>query len=172
MPEHNATVCRHQTLRFAVSLRYSLATGRSRRPRGAGFGRGRASPLWLRQGRIPAKTRIFKLKFQLATIRPPVWRRVLVPGEIDLGELHAVIQAAFGWTNSHLLQFEISEHRYGTLDPGLGPGRRQGRITVEVVPAGRRRQPRARRRAAGPGPPAIQRASRAETSLLTGDAVM
>ncbi|MDT4928927.1 MAG: hypothetical protein QOF92_1794 [Pseudonocardiales bacterium] len=82
--------------------------------------------------RTTAQTRIFQLKIQLATIRPPVWRRVLVPGEIDLGELHAVIQTAFGWTNSHLHQFEIGEHRYGTHDPdwGLDDVRDESRSTL------------------------------------------
>ncbi len=70
--------------------------------------------------RISAKTKIFQLRIQLAGIRPPVWRRVLVPGEIDLGELHDVIQTAFGWTNSHLHQFEIGTARYGTPDPDWG----------------------------------------------------
>jgi len=70
--------------------------------------------------RITAKTRIFQLKMQLAGVRPPVWRRVLVPGEIDLGGLHDVIQTAFGWTNSHLHQFEIGTARYGTPDPDWG----------------------------------------------------
>ncbi|MCU1657553.1 MAG: plasmid pRiA4b family protein, partial [Pseudonocardiales bacterium] len=71
--------------------------------------RGESMTAMARARRITAKTRIFQLKIQIATIRPPVWRRVLVPGEIDLGELHAVIQTAFGWTNSHLHQFEIGE---------------------------------------------------------------
>ncbi|MDQ6849350.1 MAG: plasmid pRiA4b ORF-3 family protein [Actinomycetota bacterium] len=70
--------------------------------------------------RITPKTRIFQLKIQLTGIRPPVWRRVLVPGEIDLGELHDVIQTAFGWTNSHLHQFEIGTARFGTPDPDWG----------------------------------------------------
>lgn len=70
--------------------------------------------------RITAKTKIFQLKIQLAHIRPPVWRRMLVPGEIDLGELHEVIQTALGWTNSHLHEFEIGGARYGTPDPDWG----------------------------------------------------
>ncbi|MGI8614038.1 MAG: plasmid pRiA4b ORF-3 family protein [Nocardioidaceae bacterium] len=70
--------------------------------------------------RITAKTKIFQLKIQLAHIRPPVWRRVLVPGEIDLGELHEVIQTAFGWTNSHLHEFEVGDASYGTPDPDWG----------------------------------------------------
>src|SRR4051794_34273764 len=67
--------------------------------------------------RITAETRIFQLRIQLAGIRPPVWRRVLVPGEIYLGQLHEVIQTAFGWTNTHLHEFEIGAARYGTPDP-------------------------------------------------------
>ncbi len=70
--------------------------------------------------RITARTKIFQLKVQLAHIRPPVWRRILVPGEIDLGELHAVIQTAFGWTDSHLHEFEVGDVRYGTPDPDWG----------------------------------------------------
>jgi Plasmid pRiA4b ORF-3-like protein len=70
--------------------------------------------------RITAKTQIFRLKTQLADMRPPVWRRVLVPGEIDLGELHDVIQTAFGWRDSHLHEFETATARYGTPDPDWG----------------------------------------------------
>lgn len=49
-----------------------------------------------------------------------MWRRVLVPGEIVLGDLHDVIQTAFGWTDSHLHEFGIDGIRYGTLDPEWG----------------------------------------------------
>jgi Plasmid pRiA4b ORF-3-like protein len=70
--------------------------------------------------RITAKTRIFQLKIQLARISPPIWRRVLVPGEIDLAELHLIIQSVFGWTDSHLHEFEIGRARYGTPDPDWG----------------------------------------------------
>jgi Plasmid pRiA4b ORF-3-like protein len=70
--------------------------------------------------RITAKTKIFQLKIQLARISPPIWRRVLVPGEVDLGELHAIIQTAFGWTDSHLHEFEVGRDRYGTPDRDWG----------------------------------------------------
>ena len=43
---------------------------------------------------------------------PPIWRRLLVPGAIRLSDLHQVIQAAFGWTNSHLHQFVIAGQRF------------------------------------------------------------
>jgi len=47
----------------------------------------------------------YQLKVTLKSIRPPVWRRVVVPGDFCLDELHWVIQLAMGWTNSHLHQF-------------------------------------------------------------------
>lgn len=46
-----------------------------------------------------------QLKVTLDGIRPAIWRRVVVPSEITLTSLHHVIQAAMGWTNSHLHQF-------------------------------------------------------------------
>jgi len=70
--------------------------------------------------RITTTTRIFQLKIQLRRVRPPVWRRVLVPGEITLAELHDVIQAAMGWTDSHLHLFDVGDARYGVPDPDWG----------------------------------------------------
>lgn len=68
--------------------------------------------------RVGAKTRISQLKVQLREVEPPVWRRLLVPGEVDLGELHAVLQTAMGWSNAHLHEFETDDgDRYGVPDP-------------------------------------------------------
>src|SRR5262245_56149608 len=68
-------------------------------------------------GRITPKSKIFQLKIALAGIRPPVWRRVLVPGEMTLADLHDVVQVAMGWTDTHLHEFEIGDARYGAPDP-------------------------------------------------------
>ncbi len=38
------------------------------------------------------------LKVTLYGTKPPVWRRLLVPGEMTLGDLHQAIQAAMGGT--------------------------------------------------------------------------
>jgi len=48
---------------------------------------------------------IYQLKISLKHVKLPIWRRVLVPAGIGLPAMHDVIQAAFGWTNSHLHQF-------------------------------------------------------------------
>jgi Plasmid pRiA4b ORF-3-like protein len=50
---------------------------------------------------------------QLRSIDPVVWRRLLVPGAVRLGKLDLMIQAAMGWTNSHLHCFRIGELSYG-----------------------------------------------------------
>jgi hypothetical protein len=69
---------------------------------------------------VTAKTRIFQLKIQLREVRPPVWRRVLVPGEMTLADLHTVVQIAMGWTDSHLHEFDIDGARYGLPVPDWG----------------------------------------------------
>ncbi len=51
----------------------------------------------------------------LEDIEPPVWRRLVVPLTITLAEFHHVLQAAMGWTDSHLHQFEIGGLCYGDV---------------------------------------------------------
>ena len=58
----------------------------------------------------------YQLKITIQGIRPPVWRRVRAPGWITLRQLHGVIQIVFGWTESHLHQFEIGATLYGEPD--------------------------------------------------------
>lgn len=58
-------------------------------------------------------SRIHQIKITLRDVKPPVWRRVLVPASIRLGQLHEVIQVAMGWTDSHLHGFDIGGVSYG-----------------------------------------------------------
>ncbi|HPA18306.1 MAG TPA: plasmid pRiA4b ORF-3 family protein [Verrucomicrobiae bacterium] len=50
---------------------------------------------------------LYRLRVELMGVVPPVWRSLLVAGDATLGWLHAALQVATGWTNSHL-------HRFGT----------------------------------------------------------
>jgi len=60
--------------------------------------------------------RIFVLRIELQYVKPLVWRRVTVPETVKLKKLDRIIQAAMGWTNSHLHAFTIRDRRYGAKD--------------------------------------------------------
>ncbi len=55
--------------------------------------------------------RACRLMVTLEGIEPPIWRRLEVPASITLARLHEMLQAALGWTNSHLHIFEIGDER-------------------------------------------------------------
>lgn len=59
---------------------------------------------------------VHQLKVTIVGIKPPVWRRVVVPSRITLAELHEVVQAAFGWWGYHLHEFDIDGVRFGSDD--------------------------------------------------------
>lgn len=61
---------------------------------------------------------VVRLKITLADTEPPIWRRVEVPYEMTLKDLHGVIQAAMGWDNAHLYQFHVG--RETIAGPGMG----------------------------------------------------
>jgi hypothetical protein len=65
---------------------------------------------------------IYQLKITLRDSKPPIWRRVLVPGKFSLYKLHQVIQIAMGWTDSHLHQFIVDDEYYSIpSDEDWGP---------------------------------------------------
>jgi hypothetical protein len=93
----------------------------------------------------PAAQSILQLKIMLNDSKPPIWRRVLVPAGMPLPQLHAVIQALFGWLDYHLHQFQTGGFRgptYAPVDPDgeddfYGePSHDESKVTVgELLPA-------------------------------------
>ncbi|HET9902904.1 MAG TPA: plasmid pRiA4b ORF-3 family protein [Xanthobacteraceae bacterium] len=61
-----------------------------------------------------SSTTIAVLKITLDQVKPPVLRRVEVPFDIRLDRLHLVIQAAMGWTNSHLYEIRAGDVGWST----------------------------------------------------------
>jgi len=45
-----------------------------------------------------------------------VWRRVLMPANCTLRELHGVFQIVMGWEGTHLFQFCLRAARYGSWE--------------------------------------------------------
>jgi hypothetical protein len=62
------------------------------------------------------------LRIKLDDVEPAVVRRVEVPLTIRLDRLHLVLQAAMGWTNSHLYEIRARDVGWGRPDPYFGDG--------------------------------------------------
>ncbi|MEQ8788221.1 MAG: MarR family transcriptional regulator [Pirellulaceae bacterium] len=60
---------------------------------------------------------VYRFKITLQDSAPAIWRRIET-SDVTLQELHGLIQAAMGWMNSHLHQFQIAGQWY--MDPQLG----------------------------------------------------
>lgn len=80
-----------------------------------------------------------QIKVVLLGTKPAVWRRLQVPCNASLGWLHAVLQVAMGWTNSHLHHFLVIDACYTDLryseDTGFDgePDRDEAKATLARV---------------------------------------
>ncbi len=53
-------------------------------------------------------TNILKLRIAIPDIEPEIWREIVVENDITFKKLHEIIQLSFGWTNSHLYNFDVN----------------------------------------------------------------
>ena len=61
---------------------------------------------------VPSATRGFRVRLDLHGAKPPIWRRLELPGDLTLPRVHDVIQSAMGWYDSHLHRFRTgNDHR-------------------------------------------------------------
>ena len=58
-------------------------------------------------------TKIYELKITLSGIKPSIYRTIQIEEHRTFFELHAAVQIAFGWENSHMHIFEIGDDRIG-----------------------------------------------------------
>ncbi len=65
-----------------------------------------------------AQPEIVTLRIELCDTDPLIWREVAVPVSITLKTLHDIVQAAMGWTNSHLWTFSNGDTEYGLPSDG------------------------------------------------------
>lgn len=60
----------------------------------------------------PSEVSGFRVRLDLHGAKPPVWRRLELPGDLPLPRVHEVVQAAMGWSDTHLHRFRTgSDHR-------------------------------------------------------------
>lgn len=62
--------------------------------------------------RKPRPKLVYQIKITLDGTEPPIWRRVQVPADTRLSELHGAIQDVMGWEDQHLHDFEIDGKSY------------------------------------------------------------
>jgi hypothetical protein len=65
---------------------------------------------------------IARLKVTLDDVEPKVLRRIEVPLGLRLDRLHQTLQAALGWTDSHLYEIRAQDVGWGIPDPDWGGG--------------------------------------------------
>jgi hypothetical protein len=77
--------------------------------------------------------RIYQLKLTLRETQPPIWRRLLVPADVRLSELHEIIQIALGWTDSHMHHFEVDGEYFSDPDMELDDAEDEYKAKLEQV---------------------------------------
>ncbi len=88
-----------------------------------------------------AQPAVYQLKVTLKRIKPPIWRRIEVKGDISLYRLHRILQIVMGWGEYHLYEFAVGGRNFGEPDPEMGleiESSRRMKLT-EIVPVPRRR---------------------------------
>jgi hypothetical protein len=63
--------------------------------------------------KAPRPSRAIDLDLRLAGVEPAIWRRLRVPADLTLLDLHHAIQIVMGWLDYHLHVFEIGDREYG-----------------------------------------------------------
>lgn len=67
-------------------------------------------------------SQIYQIKITLDRLNPAIWRRVEVPDNYTLGDLHMVIQIAMGWGDAHLHEFVVNKQRYSMVYDEMAQG--------------------------------------------------
>src|ERR1041384_2330322 len=77
---------------------------------------------------------VYQIKVTLKGSKQPIWRRIQVPSDTTLVQLHRILQRVMGWEGSHLYQFVMGGTPYG--EPAmLGEldGKDARRATLEAL---------------------------------------
>lgn len=62
-------------------------------------------------GAVPERAQGFRVRVDLLYAKPPIWRRLDLPGDLMLDVLHVVMQVAMGWQDGHLHKFGVGADR-------------------------------------------------------------
>jgi hypothetical protein len=77
---------------------------------------------------------IYQLKVTLLGTSPPIWRRLLVPSDLTLAQLHDVLQVAMGWQECHMHEFSVGVDSSGGLIQKTGSWEcHQSKMSAEFI---------------------------------------
>ncbi|MBU5451447.1 plasmid pRiA4b ORF-3 family protein [Acetivibrio sp. MSJd-27] len=51
----------------------------------------------------------YEIKVSIKGAKPPIWRKIAVPTDINFMQLHNIIQVSMGWHNYHMYEFSFKE---------------------------------------------------------------
>ncbi len=74
----------------------------------------------------------YQIKITISDIKPAIWRRIKVPGNITFQQLHQIIQIAFGWLDYHLYKFEFDKTVVTIPDDEYAPEELYGEDVAEL----------------------------------------
>lgn len=74
----------------------------------------------------------YQVKISIMEIKPVIWRRLRIPGNITFQQLHQIIQAAFGWLDYHLYKFQFDKVVVTIPNDQYGPGELFGEDITEL----------------------------------------
>ena len=57
--------------------------------------------------------RTVELELELVGVHPRIWRRLRLPADASLRDLHHAIQLLFSWEDRHLHVFDVGRHDAG-----------------------------------------------------------
>lgn len=63
---------------------------------------------------------VYAIKVTRLDTSPLVWRRILVPRDITLRNLHSTLQTVMGWAGSHLHQFVLPRQKFSDASYRVG----------------------------------------------------
>ncbi len=64
--------------------------------------------------KIVSTPEIYQIKVTLRHSKPPIWRRLLVSSDTNLGKLHRILQVVMEWNDYHLHLFNVAERTYAS----------------------------------------------------------
>jgi hypothetical protein len=90
----------------------------------------------------PKTDEVYQFKITLLNVEPAVWRRIQI-NDCTLADLHYLIQAAMGWEDAHMYEFQVNRRRYVVPMDEFGWGEDDtqdpNRVLVsELLPEGRK----------------------------------